>query len=165
MFTVNTEMKTEEIPGFDYNVLAPEVYEAMYPATVEYVSSRDDLALIRFTAEEELAVVTIAEEDPQIDDRILCIGNPQNEWFALSYGKVTSGIEKFGEAQGFPSNAMKHSACIQTGSSGGAVLNEEMQLTSIITGGSFSPDGKTFRYGALIPTSGIHICLEEQARK
>lgn len=161
VFTVNTEMKTEDIPGVNFNVLSSEVYDGMYTAETIYVSSRDDLAVIRFSADEDLSVITIADSDPQIDDRIMCIGNPQNDWFALSYGKVTSGVEKFGEAQGYSSNAMKHSAYIQVGSSGGAALNEQMQLVGTVPGGSFSLDGKTFRFGVLIPASEIKLCLEE----
>ncbi len=73
-----------------------------------FVSSRDDLAVIRFTADEDLSVVEIADADPAKDDRILCVGNPENEWFAVSYGQITSGMEKLGESTGHPSNAMKH---------------------------------------------------------
>ena len=78
----------------------------------------------------------------------------------FTWGKVTSGMERFGEAQGFPSNVMKHSAWIQVGSSGGAVLNEQMQLIGTVPGGSFSLDGKTFRFGVLIPAGEIKICLD-----
>ena len=161
VFTTNTEMKSESIPGVDLNVLTPETYDAMYTAEIEYVSKRDDLAVISFQADEDLTVITLAEEDPKKDDRIICVGNPQNEWFAVSYGKITSGIEKFGETQGFPSNAMKHSAYIQVGSSGGAAFNEQMQLAGTTPGGSFSLDGKTFNYGVMIPISEIKICLDE----
>jgi len=161
VFTVNTEMKAEDIPGVNINVLTPETYDAMYTAETVYVSTRDDLAVIRFSADEDLSVIGIAGSDPQKGDRIMCVGNPQNEWFALSYGKVTSGMEKFGEAHGFPSNAMRHSACIQIGSSGGAAINEQMQLIGTVPGGSFSLDGKTFRYGVLIPASEIRLCLQD----
>lgn len=161
VFTTNTEMKSEDIPGVDYNVLASDVYDAMYEAKIEYVSKRNDLAVISFQTDEDLAVVTLAEEDPQKGDRIICVGNPQNEWFAVSYGKITSGIEKFGESQGFPSNAMKHSAYIHVGSSGGAAFNEQMQLAGTTPGGSFSLDGKDFRFGVLIPSSEIKLSLDE----
>ena len=161
VFTANTAMRSESIPGVDMNVLAPEVYDAMYTAEIEYVSKRDDLAVISFQADEDLAAVTLAEEDPKKDDRIMCVGNPQNEWFAVSCGKVTSGIERFGESQGFPSSAMKHSAYIHVGSSGGAAFNEQMQLVGITPGGSYSLDGKTFHYGVLIPVSEIQICLRD----
>lgn len=161
VFTVNTEMKSENIPGVDYNVLTQDTYDAMYTADIEYISKRDDLAIIKFTTDEELAVITLADSDPQKEDRIMCVGNPQNEWFAVSFGKVLSGIEKFGESHGFPSNAMKHSAYIHVGSSGGAAFNEDMKLAGITPGGSYSLDGKDFNYGVLIPTSEIRICLEE----
>ena len=162
VFTVNTEMKTDDIPGIDYSVLSQETYESMYKAETLYVSKRDDLAVIRFSADEDLAVMEISDSDPENDDRILCVGNPQNEWFSVSYGKVTSiGMEKFGEIHGFPSNVMRHSAYIQVGSSGGAAIGEDMKLVGITPGASLSPDGKTFRYGVLIPVSEIRLCLNE----
>ena len=130
-------------------------------ADIEYISKRDDLAVIKFTADEELAVIPLADHDPQKEDRIMCVGNPQNEWFVTSFGKITSGIEKFGELQGHPSNAMKHSAYIQVGSSGGAAFNEDMKLAGTIPGGSFSLDGKDFNYGVMILVSEIKICLDE----
>lgn len=161
VFTTNTEMKTDDIPGIEFSVLSQETYESMLKAEIEYVSKRDDLAVISFSTDEELAVISIADDDPNMDDRIMCVGNPQNEWFAVSYGKVTSGIEKFGETHGFPSNAMKHTAYMQAGSSGGAAINEQMQLAGITPGGYDSADGKTFKCGVLIPASEIKICLEE----
>ena len=161
VFTVHTEMKTDDIPVIDYSVLSQETYESMYAAETVFVSSRDDLAVIRFTADEALSVVTIADADPVKDDRILCVGNPESEWFAVSYGKVTSGIAKFGEGQGFPSNAMRHSAYIHVGSSGGAAFGEDMKLVGITPGASLSPDGKTFYYGVLIPVSEIRLCLAD----
>jgi len=161
VFNVNTDMKTEQIPGIDdMNVLSPEVYDTMYPAEIVFVNGRDDLAVIRFSTEESLSSVDFAEKNPTTGDRIMCIGNPQNEWFAVSYGKVTSGIERFGEFTGFPSNAMKHSAYIYTGSSGGAALKERMELIGITPGAAIAPDGK-FINGVLTPVSEIRLCLEE----
>ena len=46
-------------------------------------------------------------------------------------------------------------------SSGGAAVNEQMKLAGITPGASLTPDGKTFRYGVLIPASEIRLCLEE----
>ena len=161
VFTVNTEMKTDDIPGVGYSVLSQEAYDAMYPAEILHVSGRDDLAVIRFCAEEDLSAIGLAETDPAKEDRILCVGNPENEWFTVSYGKVTSGMEKFGGAHGFPSNALRHSAYIQVGSSGGAAINEKMKLAGITPGASISPNGKTFYYGVLIPVSEIRLCFAD----
>ena len=52
VFTANTEMKSENIPGMNFNVLASEVYDSMYAAEVEHISTRGDIAVIRFSAEE-----------------------------------------------------------------------------------------------------------------
>ena len=161
VFTVNTEMAGEEIPGYDVPVLLTETYESMLPAETVFVSGRDDLAVIRFRTEEELAVVPIAASDPAKGDRIMCIGNPQSDWFAVSYGTVLSDTEKFGESTGFPSNAMRHSAFMDSGSSGGAAVNERMELDGITPGGSYTPGSGKFRYGVLIPAGEIRLCLEE----
>ena len=165
VFTVHTEMKEETIPGLDsFAVLTQDTYESMYAAEVVYVSQRDDLAVIRFFAPEELSVVELADSDPEKGDRILCVGNPEGDWFAVSCGTVISGIEPFGQSQGFPSNAMKHSAYIHVGSSGGAAFNEQMKLAGITPGAYLSPDGKTFHCGVLIPISEIRLCLAEWNR-
>ena len=162
VFTVNTEMKTDDIPGMDsLSVPTLDTYNAMYPAEVLYVSKRDDLAVVSFSADEDLPVMEFAASDLNTGDRIMCVGNPQNNWFAISYGTVTSGIEQFGAFKGFPSNAMKHTAYIQVGSSGGAAIDEQMKLAGITPGASLSLDGKTFLYGVLIPVSEINLCLEE----
>lgn len=161
VFTMNTEMKSENIPGMNFNILASEVYDSMYTAGIEHISTRGDMAVISFSAEEDLAVMPIAESDPKTGDRILCVGNPVNDWFAVSYGKVTSGIETFGELKGLPSNGMKHSAYMHVGSSGGTAINEQMELAGITPGGSYSLDGKAFNYGVLIPVSEIRQCLND----
>ena len=158
-------MKTDGIPGVDYSVLSQDTYESMYNAETVYVSKRDDLAVICFSADEELSVIEISDADPAKEDRIMCVGNPENEWFALSYGKVTSGIEKFGETQGFPSNAMRHNAYIHVGSSGGAAIGEDIKLVGITPGASLSLDNKTFKYGVPIPVSEIRICLDDWNRQ
>ncbi|MBQ9392947.1 MAG: trypsin-like peptidase domain-containing protein [Oscillospiraceae bacterium] len=161
VFTVNTDMKTQALPGVDgMEFLSQDVYESMYPAETVYVSQRDDLAVIRFFAEEELSVIEIAPSDPKWGDHILCVGNPQNEWFAVSYGSVTSGVELW-EAEGYSSHAMRHNAYMQVGSSGGAAIGEQMQLVGITPGAVLSPDGKTVKYGVLIPAGEINLCLAE----
>ena len=107
VFTVNIEMKTDDIPGIDYSVLSQETYESMYKAETLYVSKRDDLAVIRFSANEDLSVIEIADSDPVKDNRIMCVGNPENKWFSVSYGKITSGIEKFGYISNKIANIME----------------------------------------------------------
>ena len=106
-------------------------------------------------------MIDLADSDPEIGDDIMCIGNPQNEWFSVSYGKITSGIENIGKLQGFRSNAMKHSAYIQVGSSGGAAINEKMELIGVTPGAGLSLNGKNFKFGYLIPVSEIKLCLED----
>ena len=52
---------------------------------------------------------------------------------------------------------MKHSAYMQVGSSGGAAIGKDMKLAGITPGASLSLDGKTFRYGVMIPVSEIRL--------
>lgn len=84
VFTTNTELKEENVPGLDgMNPLSQDAYDAMYAAELLYKSTRDDLAVIRFAADEDLKVAETADSDPENGDRIMCIGNPQNDWFAV----------------------------------------------------------------------------------
>ena len=106
-------------------------------------------------------VAELTETEPKVGDRILCVGHPEMNWYARSYGEVTSGISRFGESTGYPSNAMQHSAYIQVGSSGGGVFNEDMKLTGTITGAMISPDGSKFISGYMIPTSEINVFLKD----
>ena len=161
IFTVNTELTMETIPGVDYSVLTEDAYNAMLPAEVVLTSDTNDLAVISFTSEEDLMVAELAETEPKVGDRILCVGHPEMNWYARSYGEVTSGISRFGESTGYPSNAMQHSAYIQVGSSGGGVFNEDMKLTGTITGAMISPDGSKFISGYMIPTSEINVFLKD----
>lgn len=162
VFTTGTDLKTESIPGLeDMNLLSTEVYDSMVPARILYVSDRNDLAVISFETDEDLSVMEMADSDPEKGDRIMCVGNPQNDWFALSYGEILSGIESFGEFTGYPSRAMKHSAYMQVGSSGGAAIGEDMKLVGITPGANLSADGNTFQFGVIIPVSEILSDLEE----
>jgi S1-C subfamily serine protease len=162
VFTTNTDMKNESIPGMDdINILSGEVYDSMYPAESVYICQNDDLAVIRFESEEDLSVIETDDSDPEMGDRIMCVGNPQNEWFSVSCGEILSGIEKFGESTGYPSRALKHSAYIQVGSSGGAAIGEDMKLIGITPGAALSPGGKDYLYGVLVPVSEILPVLEE----
>lgn len=162
VFTTGTDMKTESIPGMeDIKILSTEVYDSMYPAETVYVCQNNDLAVIRFETQEDLSVIETGVSDPEKGDRIMCVGNPQNQWFAVSYGEILSGIEKFGELTDFPSMAMKHSAYMNVGNSGGAALGEDMKLMGITPGASLSPDGKDFYFGVMIPVSEILPALEE----
>ena len=69
--------------GNGMNPLSQDAYDAMYAAELLYKSTRDDLAVIRFAADEDLKVAETADSDPENGDRIMCIGNPQNDWFAV----------------------------------------------------------------------------------
>ena len=41
------------------------------------------------------------------------------------------------------------------------IVYEDMKLVGITPGASLSPNGKTFRYGVLIPVSEIRLCLNK----
>ena len=84
VFTTNTEMKSESIPGIEINTLSQDTYDSMYSGERVFISSRDDLAVIRFKTDENLSDIQIGDSDPNKGDRIMCVGNPQNEWFAIS---------------------------------------------------------------------------------
>ena len=151
IFTCNTTIIDNKYPND----------KEMYQGEVKYISDRDDLAIIYFKSNENLKVIKLANEDPKKDDRILCIGHNDNNWFSLSYGTISSDIEDFGKDTEYPSKAMRHSAKLTYGNSGGAAINEKMELVGITPGAIYSFNGRFFRYGVLIPVSEINICLQD----
>ena len=90
---------------------------------------------------------------------------------SISYGECGSGVIFDRQGDVYYALTAAHVVSgenaqlqMQVGSSGGAAINEQMQLVGITPGGYFSADGSSFKCGVLIPPSGIHLCLAEWSR-
>lgn len=151
----------------DYNSKAQfplrEYYDSLPQATVEYFDEKYDLAILSFESEEEIGVLKIADASPDYKDRVVCISRPYDEKSVLiTYGKVTTRKPtevKFHDGS-TTGNIIKHTAYVESGSSGSAVLNENCEIAGITIGGG-KDIFRNFRSGYAVTCEQIKIFLSE----
>lgn len=138
-----------------------EYYGRFPTARVEYIDEKSDLAVISFYTSEELEVLPLAEADALNGDRIAVVSNPDGKRFVHSFGKVLSGEQiVFSAGDGKSDNmTIQHSAYTAPGSSGSAVLNENMEIVGVNIGGATDFMGR-YRYSAMIPLRQIKLFLD-----
>ncbi len=138
-------------------------YYLQFPlATVEYSSNKYDLAIISFTSDKEYAVLPISAKTPQHGDKVASMSNPYGKRNIVTAGKVISRKPKpFGDQAGtlqYP--IIRHNAMLSEGSSGSALLNENLEIVGINLGGGENIIRK-FVYGMAMPSDRILNFLSE----
>lgn len=135
-------------------------YGQFEKAQLVFADEEYDLAVISFKSEKILNVLPIRENNPQYNERILVISNPEGERFMCSYGTISSKDYCVFESNDglLPVNTFKHNAYIAPGSSGSAVLNQEMEIVGINIGGN-TDFMRRFKYGAMVPCELIYEFL------
>ncbi|QIB69717.1 trypsin-like peptidase domain-containing protein [Aminipila butyrica] len=113
-------------------------YEQFPQALLEYYNDTYDLAVISFYSKKEYAVLSIASGF-KYKEPVAAIGNPhEGSRNSITTGKITSkNPVPFGDIAGlnqYP--VIEHSAKISQGSSGGALLNKDMEVVGIVLGAS-----------------------------
>lgn len=139
-----------------------EMYYGQFEkATVVLADEKYDLAVISFKSEEPLNLLTLNEKNPQYSEKIMVISNPEGERFVYSFGTITSKDYYVFESNDglLPVNTLKHNAYENYGSSGSAVLNQEMKIVGINIGGGTDFLNR-FKYGVMVPCELINEFLE-----
>ena len=140
-----------------------EKYYRQFPEVkVEYANEKYDLAVISFYTNEDYAVLPISEESAKFGDTVASLSNPHGRRNVITVGKVRSIKpgpfgDKAGESQ-YP--IIKHTAVISEGSSGSALLNENLEIVGINLGGGENIFRK-FVYGMAMPSDRIREFLDE----
>lgn len=137
-----------------------EYYDDFPIARVEYSDERSDLAIISFYTPEDLQVLPLAESTALNGSRIAVVSNPDGKRFVRSFGKIMSEDPVVFSAGDDKSDnmAIQHNAYTAPGSSGSAVLNENMEIVGINIGGATDFMGR-YRYSAMIPLRQIKLFL------
>lgn len=116
-----------------------------------------DLAVITFITDAELYVIDMHDTDPSVGTKVVALGQPQGQTNSISYGEVLKYIN-VSTADPTTSNitfkVIQHDAYINSGSSGGALLNTDLKLIGINYAGQFNDDG-TFKTGATVQISKV----------
>ncbi len=112
-----------------------------------------DLALIRFTQQkEELSPISLAEESASEGERVFSLGSPHAQANCLTTGSCLGLYE----SSLVDFDVMMHDAPIGSGSSGGALLDDELKLCGVNFSGE---ENKEFGYGGAIPIERVREFL------
>ena len=134
-----------------------EYYAKLPQAEIEYVDEKYDLAILSFSLDKALSVLDISDTPPQKGDKIAVISSPMEEQRNfITYGKITSKKPlPFGDKAGkTQEKVIRHSAYINTGSSGSPVINKDLEIQAINLGGGADVFGN-FRYSIAISSDKI----------
>ncbi|MCL2633923.1 MAG: serine protease [Oscillospiraceae bacterium] len=152
------------VQGNDF--IGSSSYYAQFPeAVIEYYDGAYDLAVLSFVSEFDFTVLSIASEPPEYNDSVAALGNPwenYNNSVAVTTGRVTSRSPvEFGDKAGKNQyNVIRHSARTSSGSSGGALLNRDMEIVGINLGGGENIFG-WFIFSMAMPSDRILEFLNE----
>lgn len=104
------------------------------------ISAEYDLACLYFKSDVEYTTLSVAKADPSIGETIVALGAPENQSNAITFGKVVSYTNTEVEAEEYLSNVtfpvIYHDAFIDSGSSGGPIINSAYEIVGINYGGS-----------------------------
>lgn len=137
-------------------------YQQFPQAVVEYSNDKYDLAIISFIADEVYTTLSVADEIPKHGDIVASISNPHGKRNIVTAGKISSRKPRpFGDQAGkmqYP--IITHTAILSAGSSGSALLNEDLEVVGINLGGNEN----VFRQhisGMAMPSNRIRDFIEE----
>lgn len=139
-----------------------EYYQQFPEATIEYANEKYDLAIISFDIIEDYTVLPISAETPKYGDVVASISNPYRKRNIVTAGKIsTIRPRPFGDKAGnMQYSIIKHTAMISEGSSGSALLNQNLEIVGINLGGGENIFRK-FINGMAMPSDRISAFLDE----
>lgn len=152
-----------ELSVTDYrgNTYAASIWQA--PSAPKAISPAYDLALLvfRFDAENPLVSLELSPADPVIGDHLVALGQPKGQTNAIAYGraadyrKITLNNTSASQSD-VRFEVLQHTAYTDGGSSGGPLLNTDLQVAGINYAGSHSEQSFA---GYSIPISRVREFL------
>lgn len=129
------------------------------------ISAEYDLACLWFAdPDERLETVEYATGDAEIGDQVVSLGYPEGQSNAVTFGTVTGmPTVSLVDSEAYLSNVTfpvtGHTAMIDGGSSGGPLVNANLQLVGVNYAGEKNDDD--FHKGYAIPLSKVREFLED----
>ena len=154
---------------FDYSVR--DCYGQIYQAEVVALDPNYDLAVVAFTSKQVYKVLDFASKNPVTGDRVVSIGQPLGIINAVTEGKVEKYLSVTlpganGEVDEGVSNVqfnvIKHNAPINSGSSGGVLLDENYKICGINYAAAVVEGSYEFVSGYAIPVEKVKQFLNEK---
>ncbi len=139
----------------DYYLQFPEI-------KVDFISEKYDLAIISFVSDKEYTVLSLSDEKAKFGDKVATMSNPFGERNIVTAGRLGSRkVWHYEDEIGtFDYTIINHSAVTSQGSSGSALLNEDMEIVGITLGGNEN-FFRQFISGMAIPLDQIQLFLNE----
>lgn len=135
-----------------------------YTAKLHSTDPNYDLGIIYFSKGElDLNTLSFSEADPTIDTTVISLGQPLGQINTISFGEVL-GYQKLSLTDSSPENSnvqfdvIKHSSPINSGSSGGVLINNELEIVGLNYAGAKS-DTSQSSVAYAIPLSKIQEYL------
>lgn len=108
-------------------------------ARIEFYDKNNDLAVISFVSKEKYEIIHIAPAPPKLGTVIGSLSNPyDNERNSITVGRIVSDYSTNTSMQFYnvSSQLLTHTANTGVGSSGGMLLNGDLELVGVILGGA-----------------------------
>ena len=137
-----------------------DAYETKYEFDIVAKDAKYDLALIRFRKGEELEVASVANYSVSKDEIVFAMGEPNGLSNTISMGyilgsKVFSPETSTIEMSNVTFSVYLNSAPIDSGSSGGALLDSNLRLVGVNFASAVDPSTGNFKYSYTIPIDRV----------
>ncbi len=154
-------LTNNHVIGYDYSysnqqIIVEDFYFNKYVGEVMYSDVKYDLAIVRFENKETLKVLNISDNSSEVRESVKSMGNPNSIKNVITNGMINcySYISLNNNKSKVDFEVIVHSANINSGSSGGALLNEYNEIVGITFAGVFDNNGN-FITGYAIPVEKI----------
>lgn len=137
-----------------------DAYETEYTFDIIASSAEYDLAIIRFRKQTELKVLNLANYEVPKGDLVFAMGEPGGLSNTISMGyilgsKVFTPEKETLELSNVQFNVYLSSAPIDSGSSGGALIDSNLKLVGINFASGVDKDTNEFKYTYTIPIDKV----------
>lgn len=153
----NTTTASYQIIDYQQKVYDAYLYEGSQ-------SVDDDLAILFFEkGDKEYPLMVMNERELEVGEPIIAIGQPNGQKNTITFGTIeaftaTNVKNRYGESTFRDFLAIKHSAFVDSGSSGGMLLNYNLQLIGVNFAGLEEDDMHLYTFS--IPVSVILSYLQ-----
>lgn len=132
-------------------------------------SAEDDLAVVKFSVnsalygEPDLEILPLAEENAPVNETVVSVGAPDGQFNAVTIGRilryesVTLTEEESSSHVNYP--VICHTAVIHSGSSGGMLIDRNLQIVGINYAGASNEETGEFYEGYAVPAENVRAFL------
>ncbi len=167
-FVLTNNHVVEKIDGYSrVSYKITDAYENVYDSvSVVFASAEYDLAVLKFRkTDKALEVIEFAEASPKIGDDVVAISQPNGQKNTLTVGKCiktdTASFESDSPHSRVTFPVIYHDSPVDHGSSGGMLLNSDLELCGIIFAVAYEKDSEKFIAGLSIPIEKVLEFLAE----